>query len=155
LTIRTVTREERRANGLAATLYGSSLSGPTQAPPRKVALIVGVLFLITFVASIAGVLLYAAVLHPVKYIVGAGDDTRVRLGAVCELILIIPNVGTAVVLFPILKRQNESLALGYVATLPGGARDPCGRPTVGGRGLRDQRPSRAGNVENRQIRRRV
>jgi hypothetical protein len=60
-------------------------------------------------------MLYAPVLHLAKYIVGAGVDTRVRLGAFCELILIIANVGTAVVLFPILKRQNESLALGYVA----------------------------------------
>jgi hypothetical protein len=82
---------------------------------RKIALIVGVLFLVTFVASIAGLLLYAPVLHPAKYIVGAGADTRVRLGAFCELILIIANVGTAVALFPILKRQNEALALGYVA----------------------------------------
>jgi hypothetical protein len=74
-----------------------------------------VLFLITYVAAIAGLLLYAPVLHPARYIVGAGADTRVRLGAFCELILIISNVGTAVVLFPILKRQNEGLALGYVA----------------------------------------
>ncbi|MDQ1533612.1 MAG: hypothetical protein QOF28_1373 [Actinomycetota bacterium] len=81
---------------------------------RRVARIAGVLFLITFVASIAGVLLYAPVLHPAKYIVGGGADTRVRLGAVCEAILIIANVGTAVVLFPILKRQSEGLALGYV-----------------------------------------
>jgi hypothetical protein len=39
---------------------------------------------------------------------------RVSLGAFLELILIIANIGTAVALFPILKRQNESLALGYV-----------------------------------------
>jgi hypothetical protein len=82
---------------------------------RRIALIAGVLFLVTFVASIAGVLLYAPVLHPARYIVGAGADTRVRLGAVCELILIVANVGTAVVLFPILKRQHEGLALGWVA----------------------------------------
>jgi hypothetical protein len=90
-----------------------ALARPTDAQQR-IALIVGVLFLITFVASIAAVILYAPVLHPAKYIVGAGADTRVRLGAVCELILIIANVGTAVVLFPILKRQNEGLALGWV-----------------------------------------
>jgi hypothetical protein len=81
---------------------------------RKTALIAGVLLLITFVVSIAAVILYAPVLHPATYIVGAGADTRVRFGAVCELILIIANIGSAVVLFPILKRQHEGLALGYV-----------------------------------------
>ena len=84
------------------------------ASTRRIAQIAGVLFLITFVASIVGALLYAPVLHPAKYIIGAGADTRVRLGAVCELILIIANVGTAVVLFPILKRQHEGLALAWV-----------------------------------------
>ncbi len=93
---------------------GAARGRPAQTPPRKVALIAGLLLLLTLVASIAAVILYAPVLHPAKYIVGAGADTRVRLGAVCELILIIANIGTAVVLFPILKRQNESLALGYV-----------------------------------------
>jgi uncharacterized protein DUF4386 len=81
---------------------------------RKTALIAGVLFLITFVVSIAAVILYAPVLHPATYVVGAGADTRVRFGAVCELILIVANIGSAVVLFPILKRQHEGLALGYV-----------------------------------------
>ena len=71
---------------------------------QRIALIAGLLFLITFVTAIAAVILYAPVLHPAKYIVGAGADTRVRLGALCELILIIANVGTAIVLFPILKR---------------------------------------------------
>lgn len=72
------------------------------ASTRKVALIAGVLFLITFVVSIAALILYAPALHPAKYILGAGADTRVRFGAVCELILIIANIGSAVMLFPIL-----------------------------------------------------
>jgi hypothetical protein len=54
------------------------------------------------------------VLDHTNYIVGAGDDTRVALGALLEVLLIIANIGSAVVLFPVLKRQNESLALGYV-----------------------------------------
>jgi len=88
--------------------------GFTVTSSRKIALIAGVLFLITFVVSIAAIIFYAPVLHPAKYILGNGADTRVRLGAVCELILIIANIGSAVVLFPILRRQNEVLALGYV-----------------------------------------
>ncbi len=84
-------------------------------PTRKTALIAGALFLITFLTSIpAALLLYSPVLDHANYIVGAGADTRVALGALLEVILIIANVGTAVVLFPVLKRQNESLALGYV-----------------------------------------
>jgi hypothetical protein len=54
------------------------------------------------------------VLDHANYIVGAGADNRIALGALLEMILIIANIGTAVVLFPILKRQNEGLALGYV-----------------------------------------
>jgi mannose/fructose/N-acetylgalactosamine-specific phosphotransferase system component IIC len=74
-----------------------------------------VLFIITFVTAIpAAFLLYPPVLDDANYIVGAGADTGVALGAFLEVLLIIANVGTAVVLFPILKRQNEPLALGYV-----------------------------------------
>ena len=75
----------------------------------------GVLFLITFVTSIPALLLYETVLrHPVSYIAGAGHDKQVLLGALLELLLIIANIGTAVVIFPIVRRQNEELALGYV-----------------------------------------
>jgi len=81
---------------------------------RRTALIFGVLFLATFVFSIAGVLLYNPVLHPAKFLAGTGGDTRVRLGAVCEVLLIIANIGTAVVVYPIFRRQYEALALGYV-----------------------------------------
>jgi hypothetical protein len=73
------------------------------------------LFLITYITSIpAFFVFYAPVLDDPRYIVGAGADTSVSLGAFLELLLIIANIGTAVVLFPILKRQNEILALGYV-----------------------------------------
>ena len=72
------------------------------------------MILITFITSIPAFIFYVAVLDDPRYIVGAGADTSVSLGAFLELILIIANIGTAVVLFPILRRQNEILALGYV-----------------------------------------
>ena len=75
----------------------------------------GVLYLITFVASIPALLLYETVLrHKVSYIAGAGHDKQVLLGALLELVTIFANIGTAVVIFPILRRQNEELSLGYV-----------------------------------------
>jgi hypothetical protein len=74
-----------------------------------------VLFLITFITSIPALGLFQPVLDdPQGYIAGGGADNRIYLGALLELILIIANVGTAVVLFPIAKRQNEILTLGYV-----------------------------------------
>jgi hypothetical protein len=94
-----------------------SISLPQQSPQqRRIALIAGVFFVITFVASIPAVALYAPLLKHADYILGAGADTRVEFGALLEIILAIANIGTAVVLFPIVKRQNESLALGYVAS---------------------------------------
>ena len=72
------------------------------------------LFLITFITSIPAYFFYVPVLDDPRYIVGGGADTRVSFGAFLELILIIANIGTAVVLFPILRRVSEILALGYV-----------------------------------------
>jgi hypothetical protein len=90
---------------------GSPVSSTT-----KTARIVGVLFLITFITSIPALWAFQPVLDdPAGYIAGAGSDNRIFLGAFLELLLIVANVGTAVVLFPILRRQNEILSLGYVA----------------------------------------
>src|SRR4051812_49811452 len=75
----------------------------------------GVLYLLTFLTSIAALALYQPVLDdPVGYIAGAGHDTQILFAALLELLLIIANIGTAVVIFPIVRRQNEELALGYV-----------------------------------------
>jgi hypothetical protein len=83
--------------------------------PRTVAFVAGVLFIITFVSSIAGALLYGPVLADPGSIAGAGADIPVRVGVLCEVILVIANIGCAIVLFPILRHTNEAVALGYVA----------------------------------------
>jgi hypothetical protein len=73
------------------------------------------LYLITFATSIPALFVfYAPVLEDPRYILGAGAGNSVQWGAFLEMILIISNIGTAVVLYPILKRQNEILILGYV-----------------------------------------
>jgi Domain of unknown function (DUF4386) len=82
---------------------------------QRNARIFGVLFIITFITSIAAVALFQSVLDdPAGYIAGDGKDNQIYLGAFLELLLIIANVGTAVVLYPIVRRQNELLAIGYV-----------------------------------------
>src|SRR3712207_2510604 len=98
----------------SATTVASS--GPREDSTRRVALITGILFVVTFVTSIPALLLYDPVLNQADYIIGAGVDARVRWGAFLEVVLAVANVGTAIVLFPVLKRQHEGVALGYVAT---------------------------------------
>ena len=79
--------------------------------------IFGVLFIITFITSIAALGLFQPVLDdPVGYITGGGKDNQIYLGALLEFFLIVSGVGTAVALYPIARRQNEALAIGYVAS---------------------------------------
>ncbi len=89
---------------------------PTQQTARTIALVAGVLFIITFITSIpAQLILYQPLLRdPAAYMVGSSTDTGIALGALLEVILMVANVGIAVVLYPVVKRQNEILALGYV-----------------------------------------
>jgi Domain of unknown function (DUF4386) len=83
---------------------------------QRIARIFGILFLITFITSIAALALFQSVLDdPAGYIAGGGKDNQIYLGAFLEFLLILANVGTAVVLYPIVRRQNELLAIAYVA----------------------------------------
>ena len=83
---------------------------------QRNARIFGVLFIITFLTSIPALGLYQPVLDdPAGYIAGDGKDNQIFLAAFLDLLLIIANIGTAVVLYPIARRQSEILALGYVA----------------------------------------
>jgi hypothetical protein len=82
---------------------------------RRTALIAGLWFVGTIVFSIPAALLYDPILNDADYILGEGADTRISLGAFLEVLTAIANIATAVVLFPILRRVNEAVALGYVA----------------------------------------
>lgn len=82
---------------------------------RKIALVAGVLYLITFISSIPAVLLLGPVLSNPNYIVSAGADTQVIGGAFLDLINALACIGTAVALFSVVRRQNEGFALGFVA----------------------------------------
>ena len=85
---------------------------------QKTARIFGWLFIATFVTSIAARFLFVdglgASWQEMRFIPGAGSDTSMKLGGIFEFLLIVANIGTAVVLYPIVKRQSEKVALGYV-----------------------------------------
>ena len=81
---------------------------------RRTALVAGILYLITFV-SIPTLALYNPIRDDADFILGAGSQTGVLWGAFTEVIVGVAGISAALVLFPVLKRQNESAALGLVA----------------------------------------
>jgi hypothetical protein len=83
-------------------------------PARGTAVAAGVFFLITEVAAIAGLLLYQPVLSNPNYVIGSGADTRVLMGGLFELVLVAAIVGTGVTLYPVVRNQSRSVALGYL-----------------------------------------
>src|SRR3954453_4722852 len=83
---------------------------------QKAARIFGALFLLTFVTSIAGVLLYGPVLDEKDYVLNGSANGEIALGALLAVGLVITNIGTAVVLFPVARRYHETLALSWVAS---------------------------------------
>jgi hypothetical protein len=85
-------------------------------PARRTAFFGGLFYLITFASSIPAVFLLRPVLNDSHYIIGAGADTQIVWGTVLDLVNALTAIGSAVALFPILKRQSESLALGFVTT---------------------------------------
>jgi hypothetical protein len=86
-------------------------------PARRTALLAGVLYLITFVTSIPAALIFLPpVLDDPAYVLGAGADTSVVWGCLLDVLNALACVGTAVALFPVVKRWGEALALGFVTT---------------------------------------
>jgi hypothetical protein len=92
-------------------------TAPTRVPMdslRKTALVAGVCYVLSFV-SIPTLFLYGPVRQP-GYITGPGPDTPMIFGGVLEMIVALAGIGTAVALYPVVKRQNEGVAMGFVAS---------------------------------------
>jgi hypothetical protein len=80
---------------------------------RKTALVAGVFYLITFV-SIPTLAIYSPVLNHRDWIVSSGSSTGVLVGGFLEVIVALAGIGTAVTLYPVVRRQSEGFALGFV-----------------------------------------
>jgi len=82
---------------------------------RKNAKIIAILLITAASSSIVGLILYNPILKEVNYLIsGKENANQIIVGAICELILVVSVISTAFMLFPYLKRQHESLAMGYV-----------------------------------------
>src|SRR3954451_22979094 len=100
---------------MSTTVHTPAATRPPMDPMRRRSLAAGVLYLITFV-SIPSLALYKPVKDQVgEFILGAGSDTGVMWAALSEVVVGLAGIGTTIVLFPGLKRQSETPALGFVA----------------------------------------
>jgi hypothetical protein len=100
---------------MTTTSQPAAATPSTRDPMRRTARIAGVLYLLTFV-SIPTLGLYKPVKdHVGTFVLGAGSTSGVMWAALSEVVVGLAGISTAVVLFPVLKRQNETAALGIVA----------------------------------------
>ena len=103
---------------MATTVQPPATKPPARGIPmtstRKTALVAGIFYLITFI-SIPTLALYGPIKNHRDWILGSGGHTAVLVGGLLEVIVALAGIGTAVTLYPVVKRQNESLALGFAA----------------------------------------
>ena len=111
-----MTRPLTRGTPMTTTTLPATAHRRRTDPLRRTAFLAGALYVLTFVASIPAVFLLDPVLSDPAYVLGPGADVQVTLGVVLDIVNALACIGTAVVLFPVVKRQNETLALGFVAS---------------------------------------
>src|SRR6266545_2643359 len=97
----------------ATTAHAASA---TTDPMRNHARAAGIFYLLTFVSSIPALILIGPVLHNPDYVTSGGQDTRVLWGCLLDAVNALTAVGSAVALYPVVKRQNRSMALGFVTS---------------------------------------
>ena len=99
---------------MATTVRTAAANRVPMTSLRKTALVAGVFYLITFI-SIPTLALYGPVKNHRDWILSSGSHTGVLVGGFLEVIVALAGIGTAVTLYPVVKRQNEGVALGFVA----------------------------------------
>ena len=105
-----------RRPATTATAERTAASRTGLARDQRLARLTGLLFIVTFITSIPAALwLYAPALTDPAFVLGGDFDRGVSWGALLELVLIAANIGTALTLYPVLRRHSEVLSLGYVA----------------------------------------
>jgi hypothetical protein len=83
---------------------------------RKTALVGGILYLVTFIGSIASAMLVGPALNDPAYVLGAGVDQQIGLAAIGELVNVFALIGCGIAFFSVIRKVHEGLAIGYLAT---------------------------------------
>jgi hypothetical protein len=100
---------------MSASAHPPAATRPVTDVMRRTSLAAGLLYLLTFV-SMPTLALFQPVRQRADFVLGAGSGTGVLWGALSEVVVALAGIGTAVVLFPLARRQSETAALGFVAS---------------------------------------
>jgi hypothetical protein len=100
---------------MSTTTHSPAAPRPVTDPLRRTSRAAGILYLLTFV-SMPTLALYQDVRGNADFVLGAGSDSGVLVAAFSEVVVALACIGTAVVLFPVARRQSETAALGFVAS---------------------------------------
>jgi hypothetical protein len=98
---------------MTTTMHATATKPAGMTSLRKTALVAGIFYLITFI-SIPTLALYGPVKNHRDWILNSGTHTGVLVGCLLEVIVALAGIGTAVTLYPVVKRQNEGVALGFL-----------------------------------------
>jgi len=100
-----------------ATAVRQPAPRPARNPMRRIALAGGLLYLLTFAASIPQLKLFSQVIDdPEGFITGHGSTTPLLWGSWFEVITALAGIGTAVALYPVTRRVSKSAAIGFVTS---------------------------------------
>jgi hypothetical protein len=94
----------------------SRTAKPPMDPVRKATLVAGLFYIGTFVFSIPALGLYDGVVNDPNFVLGAGSDQGVLWGALIEILTALTGIGTAVALYPVIKRHGPGRAVGFIAS---------------------------------------
>jgi len=98
---------------MTMTAHNPTATAPSTDPLRRTSLTAGILYLITFV-SVPTLALFQPVREQADFILGVGSDAGVRWAALSEVVVALACIGTAVVLYPVARRQSQTAAIGFV-----------------------------------------
>jgi hypothetical protein len=103
---------------MVTTVQTAATKRVTKDPTRKTALVAGIFYVITFVSipTLAPPLALYNSVTGTDFLISSGADTGALWGGFLEVIVALAGIGTAVTLYPVVRRQNQGMALGFVAS---------------------------------------
>jgi Domain of unknown function (DUF4386) len=94
----------------------STTSTSPMSADRRAALAAGLFYIATFLFSIPALAFYGDAIDDPNWVLGVGNDSGVLWGGLFEVLTGLTGIGTAVAVYPIIKRYGPGRAVGFIGT---------------------------------------